>query len=248
MRFFVFVLFAIALVSGATIYGEIYNSNDFETVSPVVLKISGPVSTQIIVRDGNYSIDLPPGAYTIAGFYYENSTLVYRSYDKINITDQDKTIHFDIVLFEPDEFDIFYSSIEPPEIDHQNVKESTEFSIVGFLPYLVLLLVIGALVFYLINKKSAPSVSRPQAKEEIRKEEIKEELEELDDEERKLLSLLLEASERRALQRDLRKELGFSEAKMSLLIDDLESRGYVKRIKKGRGNIIKLIRGIKWSA
>lgn len=238
MRFFVFVLFAIAFVSAATIYGEVYNSNDFETISPVVLKITGPVSTQIIVRSGNYSIDLPPGAYTIAGFYYENSTLIYRSYDKINITEQDANIHFDIVLFEPDEFDIFYSSIEPPEVDYQNIKESVGFSIIGLLPYLlVIVAVIVAVAFYLFNKKIT-SDSKPQAKEEP---------EEIDEEERKLL-LLLEANEGRALQRDLRKELGFSEAKMSLLVDSLESRGFLKRIKKGRGNIIKLVRGIKWSA
>jgi uncharacterized membrane protein len=42
----------------------------------------------------------------------------------------------------------------------------------------------------------------------------------------------------RMTQLDLRKSLPYSEAKVSLMISDLESRGIVKKIKKGRGNIL----------
>jgi len=42
----------------------------------------------------------------------------------------------------------------------------------------------------------------------------------------------------RITQKDLRKKLGYSEAKMSLIIADLERRGIVEKVKKGRGNII----------
>lgn len=45
----------------------------------------------------------------------------------------------------------------------------------------------------------------------------------------------------RITQKDLRKQLGASEAKVSLLLADLEDRGLIKKIKKGRGNIIILI-------
>jgi uncharacterized membrane protein len=42
----------------------------------------------------------------------------------------------------------------------------------------------------------------------------------------------------RMTQKELRKNFDLSEAKISLMITELESLGLVKRIKKGRGNII----------
>ncbi len=42
----------------------------------------------------------------------------------------------------------------------------------------------------------------------------------------------------RTTQKDIRKNFPYSEAKISLMIDDLEAKGLLKRIKKGRGNII----------
>lgn len=45
----------------------------------------------------------------------------------------------------------------------------------------------------------------------------------------------------RTTQTELRKKLSYSEAKISLMLTDLESRGLIKKIKKGRGNIIILL-------
>ena len=39
-------------------------------------------------------------------------------------------------------------------------------------------------------------------------------------------------------QLELRQQLPYSEAKVSLMLADLESRGLIRKIKKGRGNII----------
>src|SRR3989338_7324132 len=46
----------------------------------------------------------------------------------------------------------------------------------------------------------------------------------------------------RATQKDIRKKIPLSEAKISLMIAQLESEGKIKKIKKGRGNIIILNR------
>ena len=53
---------------------------------------------------------------------------------------------------------------------------------------------------------------------------------------------ILEKKGGRITQLDLRKLLPYSEAKVSLIISDLESRGLVKKIKKGRGNVLILNR------
>ncbi len=42
----------------------------------------------------------------------------------------------------------------------------------------------------------------------------------------------------RVNQKDIVKNLQYSEAKISLMIDELEAQGLVKRIKKGRGNLV----------
>ena len=42
----------------------------------------------------------------------------------------------------------------------------------------------------------------------------------------------------RATQKDIRKKIPLSEAKISLMIAELEHKGVVEKIKKGRGNII----------
>ena len=49
---------------------------------------------------------------------------------------------------------------------------------------------------------------------------------------------IMEKNGGRITQLDLRKALPYSEAKVSLIVSDLESRGIVKKIKKGRGNVL----------
>jgi len=71
--------------------------------------------------------------------------------------------------------------------------------------------------------------------------DIAEEAHALDEDEKKVIEAL-EANEGRVLQRELRQQLKFSETKMSLLLDELEIKRIIKRIKKGRGNIIKLVK------
>jgi uncharacterized membrane protein len=53
---------------------------------------------------------------------------------------------------------------------------------------------------------------------------------------------IIEKNDGRITQLDLRKMLPYSEAKVSLIVSDLENRGLVKKIKKGRGNVLILNR------
>jgi hypothetical protein len=53
---------------------------------------------------------------------------------------------------------------------------------------------------------------------------------------------IMEKNGGRITQLDLRKALPYSEAKVSLIVSDLENRGLVKKIKKGRGNVLILVR------
>ncbi len=85
------------------------------------------------------------------------------------------------------------------------------------------------------------NINEKISKEEKTKHKIKEH--ELDEKGKKVLKILKE-NEGRMIQKELRNIFNFSETKMSLVITKLESLGLVKRIKKGRENILKLIEKI----
>ncbi len=70
-----------------------------------------------------------------------------------------------------------------------------------------------------------------------RKSESGGEVEELPEDLKEVLEVIKQEGGR-ITQRDLRRKLGYSEAKMSLIIADLERRGLVEKVKKGRGNVI----------
>jgi uncharacterized membrane protein len=88
-----------------------------------------------------------------------------------------------------------------------------------------------------------PVEPEPEATEESGEPGGSEELEQWDAESaipsdlQEVLSIIRE-HEGRITQKDLRLRLNCSEAKASLMITDLEDRGLVKKVKKGRGNVI----------
>ncbi len=106
----------------------------------------------------------------------------------------------------------------------------------------------GAFLFFR-KKKTPPAIATAEPEETVEPEEPKRPplapVESADatlpDDLREVLRII-EKGGGRITQLDLRKGLPYSEAKVSLMVTDLESRGIVKKIKKGRGNVIILNR------
>ncbi len=61
------------------------------------------------------------------------------------------------------------------------------------------------------------------------------------DEDAKAVLRALDGFEGRATQKELKEALGFSDAKLSLILSELESLGSIRKFKSGRGNIIKKV-------
>ena len=99
----------------------------------------------------------------------------------------------------------------------------TIFYIVG-----LILVVLAAGLFFILRRK-------PIEKEEP----VSKEIQAADDSLAQLIKIIKKEGGR-TTQKDIRKELPLSEAKVSLMITELEEKGIVKKIKKGRGNIILL--------
>lgn len=96
--------------------------------------------------------------------------------------------------------------------------ESTEQKSIW--PYIVFPIIILIIVILLVLKYKKPKK------------------EELIDKDLDYILGIIKKEGNRIVQRDLVQKTGLSEAKVSLMITDLESRGLVKKIRKGRANVI----------
>jgi len=141
-------------------------------------------------------------------------TIIARSGDMVaveNVTVKGRVL-FDLILFPEIEI------AEPPEI-----PEFKELGEEDYSWFAILLSLSGLLIIFALRKRFS---TRKREEKEVLPEDLKRVLE------------LIKAEGGRITQKELKKRLGYSEAKISLIIADLERRGLVEKVKKGRGNII----------
>ncbi|MDD2655383.1 MAG: hypothetical protein PHQ80_01815 [Candidatus ainarchaeum sp.] len=228
MKAFLAVFALFAVLHAATLQGNVYSADSFDAVQGALVKAEGASTYQVLSSDGTYSMQVVPGAYNISAYYYENGTL--KGYAEDGIAVGAEGASYDIVLFSPDEFEGI-EGFETAELDENIPEVRNEGWTPALAGGLVLLVVIvaGAAYFLFVKKKAekAPAMERKR---------------ELDGEEKKVLEIL-KGSEGMRNQKELREILKCTDTKISLLISSLEAQGYVKRIKKGRENIVKLVKG-----
>jgi len=105
----------------------------------------------------------------------------------------------------------------------ENTDNEGNILLIGFIVLFVSGLIVGT-VYYAKTRKQV---------EIIREESTKTEEGDLEQ-----ITNILKQEGGRATQKDIRKQIPLSEAKISLMIAELEHKGVVEKIKKGRGNII----------
>lgn len=221
-----FMLFA--ALHAANLSGSVYSMDSFDAVRGVVVKAEGLSTYQTFSMDGTYEMDIPPGEYTVKAFYYVEGNL--EGYAEDNITLGEGGASYDFVLFAPDEFEGVVGFDLPAM--NEDIPESkpdywTLLILAGFV-----LVAVRIFLFFMGKKPEEKGAEREE-------EKLPAEKKELDEEEKKVLEILRN-SEGMRNQKELREIMKCTEAKMSLLISGLEAQGYVKRIKKGRENIVKL--------
>ncbi|HIH23277.1 TPA: hypothetical protein HA238_06115 [Candidatus Micrarchaeota archaeon] len=244
MRTIVGMLMILTLLHATTLYGEIYEGEEFELLNNAVITVFGPTNVQLVANE-NYSIEIESGEYQVITRFYENGTMKYYSKDKITVAGKD--MRFDIVVFpiDPqmiDDSDVEIPIPEPPANGGGTRLIKTDIDMVLFI--VVLAGLIGILLFFFL-KKNERSGSETRTTDLPEKGIIKtsepEKNYELDEDGKRVLKILSE-NEGRMIQKELRNIMNFSETKMSLVISELEACGLVKRIKRGRENILKLLK------
>ncbi|WP_456327416.1 helix-turn-helix transcriptional regulator [Archaeoglobus sp.] len=217
MRLIAIILAIIVLltpVKSAVIKGNVY-SWELEKIKAVVEINTTPIQ-RVVAENGSYEFNVPLGVYEIRAYSDGlecNETVVIK---------KDGVYVIDLILFP--NIDELYDEYNFTEL---NFSLTTEKSESNFFPLLLTLLsivvVLGVTTTYIVRRKKTK-----------REESLPEDL--------ATILEILKKMGGRATQKELREKLGWSEAKLSLALTDLERRGKIEKYRKGRGNIIFLKR------
>ncbi len=221
----------------AKVYGTVYEWSDFDKpLKNIILELymnSSRVQVNVSTT-GTYNFDdISPGNYSIKAKYYHNNILDLFGEDNIFIDRDNRSINIDLLLFPPTDSEYEYLG----DINLTNESElKNETNVYYYIAPILVILFLASVVLYRINhKKTGPADIEEQAMPSQKIPEIPDS--ELPSDLKELFGLILKAGGR-TTQKELRKKLAFSEAKVSLMLDDLEDRGLIKKIRKGRSNII----------
>lgn len=244
-----FALLLMNSVNAAIIHGTVYDIL-LEPEYDIKLQINTLPKQVFISKDGQYSFNVPIGNYTIIAETIDG----YASEDII-VEDNSGDYVIDIILEQ------VLTNIESPELNNNdittnNIGDSFNDSspvgssdssfinvVVGFV--LVLLLTVLIVSLFILKDYSFAEIFRKAKKTESQKET---EDSGKKDNEKKIIEgygfdiLDLVKKNSPITQRELRKHIPLSEAKISLIIAELEHDGKIKKIKKGRGNILTFIK------
>lgn len=205
-------LLAVSSCYAAMVHGVIYDDS-LKQIDNVRLEINTLPQQTLISKDGTYSFNVPAGNYLLKAEKPENNLMGEES---IAIADEgDFTI--DIILFEQtaDEEELMQNGIEVGDLGLETQTPAAYL----YLIIALLAIALAIAIFWKVIRR------RPTCAEET---------------DAGLDSLLevIKNNDGRITQKGLRKNFPLSEAKISLMLTELEHKGKVERIKKGRGNII----------
>jgi len=226
------LLLALQLASAATLRGTIY-SEDLTVAKDVLVTIDTQPQQRLLSTDGTYEFMVPPGNYTIRLHYLRGGLNASATENVVVATNG--TFTYDLFLIPGlEEEESLYQDISndfnaTPDIPEVPPNPATS----GAWPLVILIVVVLALLFvpYHLLKRHFRRLGK----------EYGDAGEETDGKLQRILALLAKAGGRMT-QRELRQQLPESEAKVSLMLAELEAKGKVRKIKKGRGNIIVLKR------
>ncbi len=216
--------------------GMVYDEH-LTPVTDALVEITTLPMQKVLAKTGSYSFDVAPGTYHLrarkAGLFVE---------EEITIT-REGTFTYDVFLI-PDlaaEEDL-WKDIQEEIITPKDENLEPGYALWRY----VLAVLLGAFAlwrFARARKKYGPLRKfRKRMKEEATKT-VAQHKEELAREPGYIEQVLdiLKKHDGRITQKELRKEMLYlSEAKVSLLVTELEHKGKIEKVKKGRGNVLLL--------
>lgn len=202
--------------SAATITGTVYDYS-LEPVPGAIVTVNTTPEQTLVARDGTYKLHLPTGTYNLSVNKATGGGLKQHHSTTITV-DEEGEYTYDLILFPETE------AIETPEpgfLEDDEDTEKTERQ--PFKAEHALLLLIGLALIgiggyrYLHRKKKRKEAATDPFAEKIL-HHIKR--------------------EKTITQKDLRQHYAESEAAISTALARLESEGRIRKVKRGRGNIL----------
>ena len=215
-------LFLASIANAATIYGSIYDLS-LKKVNNARVEINTSPKQFLVAQNGSYSFNVPNGFYTIKAQLMQKTTVIASVQENITISQQGDYV-LDLILF-PD----VEEGVEDIGVDVNSSIVDTNKNNILFGSVVLLTLIIFIGLYYLKKRK--------KVKEQVETKEEKSDEKYEDDGLEQLIKIIKEEGGR-TTQKEIRKQIPLSEAKISLMIAELEHKGIVEKIKKGRGNII----------
>jgi len=231
------IMFLLALtasaVEAARIHGTVYNI-ELDPVKNARVEINTEPKQAYIATDGSYSFTVPNGEYKLAARIIRNGTTTAYAAEEITVQ-ADGDYVLDLIVFP--EFTEEEILVSAEEIDLDEVQFGDVPS-----PWPRLLLVVGIFALLLGGRYAWKKRTSTLAPKMPPVEAVAQPVE-LPATEKDYSAEILEFIRRqggRTTQKDIRKSSPLSEAKISLIVAELEHKGLIEKIKKGRGNIIVL--------
>ena len=210
----VMILLLPQLVFSATIYGTIYDLS-LDKAFDIRVEIDTEPKQFYISKNGSYAFNVPNGEYKVEATQYTGNLLKASVSEDITVKD-DGSYVLDLILF--------------PNIEEDTLDDDLNIIVpfpergINFMLILILLILVVLFIFYIKSKKKIPIKATNGDRYEGN---------DLED-----IIKIIKIEGGRTTQKHIRKQIPLSEAKISLMIDELEHKGIIEKIKKGRGNII----------
>jgi uncharacterized membrane protein len=208
----------------ARVQGVAYDWFTFEPMENVDVKLlqNSFIVERVMSENGEYSFEVPPGEYTVVASYYLKGTLLYQDNQRVKAV-AGEVHEVDLILFP-----VLEEENELPEDIVPEIGEEVGANLWPAVGLLFAVATVAAVIgYYAIRYRPREILAKP-----VKVVGIPEDLQEI--------LRIIRGSGGRIKQADLRRKLPYSEAKVSLMLADLESRGLIRKIKRGRGNIIVL--------
>jgi|SRR3989344_4857 len=206
--FLLMVVFLLIQDVSATIVHGNVYDISLNRISNVIVEINTTPKQRVISQQGEYFFNVNKGDYNINAMAIIKG-IKYSTSENISIIDYGD-YRIDLFLF-PELND------EPLNINIDKNNENSN----GVLIYIILLIVIVLILIFTFKKFKKNKIEYSQTQDE--------DLE-------KIYNFI--KKEKRTTQKEIRKNSSLSEAKISLIITQLEKDKKVQKIKKGRANII----------
>ncbi|MFQ6051049.1 MAG: helix-turn-helix transcriptional regulator [Candidatus Hydrothermarchaeota archaeon] len=228
---FVMLLLIVYPCFSIHIEGKAFHWSTFQPLPSTIVRVyrNSTLTDQVICdQNGYYKLDLPPGRYIFVAFTVNQSGgISYFTQMNITLLKEKEITRLDLPMF-PKLEDIF-PEIEKLPYEIENLPDIEEYSTIDFemnnkfdfIYFIIFLSMIILLLAFLYFRREK------YVREDLTDDEIR-------------IINILKTHGKEMFQTDLTKEIGYSPAKVSLILSALEEKGIIEKRAKGRANIISL--------